>query len=215
MVSSKLFINNIMKKVDILAHNAAPYAKTNQISNNPRGNGITWTGEFLLKDAPAGIIPLKFYKVDGRFDCSYLKLISLENSPRYVTGNFICRDNKLTSLVGGPEVVGGAYNCINNMLTSLEGAPKHVETFICSNNPLISLKGVPAIITGDFVSTTIIPIWEFRWLLLSNIGGEIKVSNALMQDFFKKYQNCPPELVITAMEELFEMKQYTRKWKNY
>ena len=50
-------------------------------------------------------IPLKFGKVEGYFNFSYNKLISLEGSPKVVGGNFYCQSNKLTSLRGGPKIV--------------------------------------------------------------------------------------------------------------
>jgi hypothetical protein len=43
-------------------------------------------------------LPLKFGNVNGTFDCSANKLISLEGSPKNLNGPFICNRNKLTSL---------------------------------------------------------------------------------------------------------------------
>ena len=75
------------------------------------------------------LLPLKFNKVKGYFDCS---------------------DNILTSLEGCPKSVGGDFFCHNNKLTSLEGCPKSVKDFYCYNNQILSFKGCPENISGNF-----------------------------------------------------------------
>ena len=58
---------------------------------------------------------IQFNFVDGIFDCSENKLISLRGCPRIVTGNFLCFNNKLDSLNNCPEEVYGRFFCHGNL----------------------------------------------------------------------------------------------------
>jgi len=75
------------------------------------------------------ILPLKFGKVSGSFDCRYNYLTTLEGCPIEVSGDFYCSDN---------------------LLTSLEGCPSEVRRFLAGDNLFIDLTGCPQIINGDF-----------------------------------------------------------------
>ena len=129
-------------------------------------------GDVDLSLDKSNILPLKFNKVSGYFDCGHNKLTTLEGAPKWVGGNFYCDYNKLISLEGAPREVGGYFNCGHNQLTSLKGAPKEIgddfycqynqlttlegspkevgEIFTCYNNQLTSLKGAPKRIGGSF-----------------------------------------------------------------
>jgi hypothetical protein len=96
-------------------------------------------------------IPVRFGIVNGDFNCSNNKLVSLKGSPKSVGVSFFCHKNRLTSLEGAPQLVGKAFVCSNNILTSLEGAPQSVNgSFNCSENNLVSLKGAPEVVNGIF-----------------------------------------------------------------
>mgnify|MGYP003289903817 CR=1 FL=1 len=96
-------------------------------------------------------LPIRFIKVDGKFDCSNNYLTTLEGSPKEVGGDFWCSDNKLTNLKEAPEKVGGFFDCSYNKLTNLKGAPREVGgTFWCFRNELTSLEGAPEIVGNSF-----------------------------------------------------------------
>jgi hypothetical protein len=57
--------------------------------------------------------------VNGHFDCSENKLISLIGAPQNVKGDFSCYSNQLTNLAGCPKMVGRDFYCRRNKLTSL------------------------------------------------------------------------------------------------
>lgn len=97
------------------------------------------------------VIPFKFRRVKGYFDCEVNRLTSLENCPEIVEGSFSCKHNNLKTLEGGPTIVKGSYNCEGNRLDSLEGCPEVINgAFICFSCRLPSLKGGPKIVKGTF-----------------------------------------------------------------
>ena len=106
-----------------------------------------YLGEMKLQ-----ILPLKFGKVTGGFNCFSNALSTLEGAPHTVGGNFACgRNPELHSLVGGPSKVGGNYSCYDCTLTSLVGAPATIPgNFWCQNNALSSLVGIPETIGNLF-----------------------------------------------------------------
>ena len=82
-------------------------------------------------------IPLKFNKINGRFDCSNNRLTTLEGSPIEVNGNFLCYNNKLTSFKFAPKIIRGEFNCNCNNIKSFEYFPNFVkEDFECYANPI-------------------------------------------------------------------------------
>ena len=97
-------------------------------------------------DIHVSVLPIKFKYVKGNFNCSALRLTTLNGCPNTVEGNFSCQHNKLISLEGGPNIVNGmTYNCSHNKLTSLKGLPQSFNNeVICNNNyNLKSLEGCP------------------------------------------------------------------------
>ena len=89
--------------------------------------------------------------VDGYFNCSSNKLISLEGAPKRVLQSFSCEHNQITSLKYAPEMVGDNFNCYNNKLTNLVGAPNKIYgSFYCYNNNLTTLEGAPEYVAGNF-----------------------------------------------------------------
>ncbi|MCK9477050.1 MAG: hypothetical protein M0R46_14080 [Candidatus Muirbacterium halophilum] len=118
------------------------YNITNYTINDD--GSIDVDGDVNLKRKYLRVLPLKFRKVSGDFECSSNQLISLEGTPKSVGGNFYCSSNQLTTLEGAPQRVGGVFSCSSNQLTSLEGAPQSVGgEFSCSSNQLTSLEGGP------------------------------------------------------------------------
>jgi hypothetical protein len=82
-------------------------------------------------------IPIHFNIVDGYFDCSNNKLITLEGAPIKVDGSFNCSENQLTSLEGGPIEVGEHFNCSHNQLITLENSPSKLwGKLFCDENPI-------------------------------------------------------------------------------
>jgi hypothetical protein len=128
------------------------------------------SGDVELTNLEMTVIPFKFGKVSGDFNCGgNKKLKSLDGSPRIVGGDFICTFNNLTTLKGGPLEVNGKYFrcdqnkladlnylpkfgnpeeiiiiCSDNEIRSLEGCPRVVFELDCINNKLESLKGAPS-----------------------------------------------------------------------
>lgn len=96
-------------------------------------------------------IPLLFKHVDGYFNCSNNKLVTLEGCPESVGGSFNCSSNKLVTLNGCPKSVGDDFICSSNYLTSLEGSPKLINgSYFCSGNLLKSLEGCPESVGRHF-----------------------------------------------------------------
>ena len=85
----------------------------------------------------------------------YISNINSEKIPvqfGIVNGSFNCSYNKLISLNGCPKEVGGYFDCSNNELSSLEGCPEKVRyKFYCHSNNLTTLKYHPKIIDDDFI----------------------------------------------------------------
>ena len=97
------------------------------------------------------VLPLKFRKVSGDFECRDNQLISLVGCPQSVGGDFYCIYNQLISLEGAPQSIGGDFYCSSNQLISLEGAPQRVGgDFECGSNKLTTLEGAPQRVGGDF-----------------------------------------------------------------
>lgn len=90
-------------------------------------------------------IPFKLNRVTSHFNCSYNRLVTLDNCPRHVHGDFNCSFNFLKNLKNGPKLVSGLYLCNNNKLNSLVGAPSVVNHFNCCNNELKTLNYMPKV----------------------------------------------------------------------
>lgn len=89
--------------------------------------------------------------INGEFNCSNLKLTTLEGCPKEVKGDFFCAKNLLTDLKHCPEKIGEAFHCSFNKLTSLEGCPTIINgIFNCSKNELTNLKNGPDDVYGNF-----------------------------------------------------------------
>lgn len=103
------------------------------------------------EDLIDGKLPFKFNLVTGDFNCSGIKLESLEGCPEKVGGAFYCENNNLKSLKGGPKEVDRSFFCQKNKLETLEGSPEKIGwTFDCSHNNLTSLKGCTKEIVFNF-----------------------------------------------------------------
>jgi hypothetical protein len=110
-------------------------------------------------------LPLEFDRVDGNFNCSYNRLLTLKGSPSYIGGCFYCTQNNLRSLVGGPTTVVGDLYCINNYLESFEGFPTTIGGNIdAKNNNIKSFKGFPELHSNDIeinlVNNPLSNIWS-------------------------------------------------------
>ena len=157
----------------------------NKVTINPDGT-IDYDGNVDLESRKLTKIPLQFNHVSGSFSCSYNpELKSLIGSPKIVDGYFYCDKNpELKSLIGGPKKVLGDYLCSD-----------------CKN--LKTLKGIARFIGGDFncAYTPNLSPSEMRWILLSNINGEIETGNRIADEIFKKYHG-KKEMIGQAVKEL-------------
>ena len=105
-----------------------------------------------------------------------------------IHGNFSCSGNKLTSLRGAPRVVQGYFSCADNKLKSLHDIPKFVQgDFYCAYTHNAKKMKVPP--------------WEYRFLLFSEIQGEIETESKALDEFFRKYKN-KKSLIPQALKEL-------------
>ncbi len=96
-------------------------------------------------------IIFNFNRINGKFDISCGKLLSLKNCPNYINNDFDCSFNELISLENGPEYVGNDYLCYHNKLTTLKGCIEEVYGgFYCHNNKLTSLEFCPMDVNGNF-----------------------------------------------------------------
>lgn len=57
--------------------------------------------------------------VNGNFDISHNKIISLENSPKYVNGVFNCAQNKIKNIIGAPQIIGLHFEATCNEIESI------------------------------------------------------------------------------------------------
>ena len=98
------------------------------------------------------VLPVRFNKINGFFDCSRNQLESLEGCPKYIRNEFICNWNKLSSLKWFPLEVGAGINCSDNELISLEYAPIKVDgDFNCKNNKLKNLINGPVNVSKKYM----------------------------------------------------------------
>ncbi len=107
-------------------------------------------GNVYLAHKGLKIIPFKFGKVTGSFNCHSNELTSLEGSPYYVGSNFNCYYNRLETLKGSPVEVGKKFDCTHNNLSSLEGMPLEIgEDFEAYANPNLKELDSVSNIEGD------------------------------------------------------------------
>jgi hypothetical protein len=83
------------------------------------------------------VLPVRFGKVTGRFDCALSSLTTLKGCPHTVGNVFTCAGTDITSLVGAPTYVGNSFYCHDTHITSLAGVSKYFTKiggeFYCSN----------------------------------------------------------------------------------
>jgi len=111
----------------------------------------------------------------------------LEFQFNLIHGNFGIANTRITSLQNGPRVVEGDFDCSESKLDSLLYCPKFVQgDFYCyGNNHLLGP-------------------WEHRYLLFSEIHGNIETELPDLDLFFKRYQN-QKALIPEALKELREL----------
>lgn len=76
-------------------------------------------GNAYLRNAGLTKIPVKFNKIDGKFDCSLNELTSLKNCPNIVNGDFDFEENQITSLEYFPTHIQGKVNGSHNQITDI------------------------------------------------------------------------------------------------
>jgi len=81
-------------------------------------------GDVILMEFDLQKIPIKFNNVTGTFNCSYNRLTSLKNAPKYVGEVFTCQSNCLTSLEGFPISVGEVVVAYDNEFSSIDYLPE-------------------------------------------------------------------------------------------
>ena len=136
----KLFLEG---NSDMYIHSTCKQYSIENYTINSDGK-VDVDGDVDLRYKRLVILPFKFGKVTGEFNCRSNYLYTLEGSPDWVGGLFSCADNQLTSLNNGPKYVGQYFNCSFNKLKTLEGGPETVlDTYYCNTNKLINFKGCP------------------------------------------------------------------------
>jgi len=98
--------------------------KAGEVTVHPDGSLSVDNNVFLLKNTSS--LPIKFSRVEGRFDAGSSDLENLSNFPTYVAGDLDLRGNHLTNLIGAPSHIGDDLLLTDNPLVSLEGFPAHV-----------------------------------------------------------------------------------------
>lgn len=141
----KLFLEG---NSDMYIHSTCKQYSIENYTINSDGK-VDVDGDVDLRYKRLVILPFKFGKVTGEFNCRSNYLYTLEGSPDWVGGLFSCADNQLTSLNNGPKYVGQYFNCSFNKLKTLEGGPEVViMDYNCENNELINFKGFPEYYEG-------------------------------------------------------------------
>lgn len=104
---------------------------------------IDYDGNIDLSGRDIKEIPFKFGTVNGNFNCSNTKIISLKNSPKYINGDADFSDNNnIISLENGPIEIEGNFDCSGSRyLYTLKSGPKTVGgDYKCFRTPLLSSK---------------------------------------------------------------------------
>lgn len=120
-------------------------------------------GDVRLNEYGFDVLPFKFGRVSGEFDCSYNKLTTLEGCPYYVGGDFTVNSNqRLINLIGSPVEVGGDVECFNcNKLVSLEGMPLEIGGYFnCRYTSIEDLDSVSNI-EGEIICDDDVDISKF------------------------------------------------------
>lgn len=105
--------------------------------------------------------------------------------------------------------VGGDFEIMNSAITSLENGPVEVVGNVnVSDSKLTSLQFMPKIIGGYFIckNTEIKDPYDYRFALMSQIGGEIFISDPMINDILNDYKNDPSKnhIAIDALMEYGE-----------
>ena len=104
-------------------------------------------GNVDLSDKCLTVIPFKFSKISGYFDCSYNQLTSFNGleSLTVIGGSFWCNNNKLTSFNGldSLTVIGGGIYCSCNQLNSFNGFPLSYHGKLYLGNEMELPKELP------------------------------------------------------------------------
>jgi hypothetical protein len=120
-------------------------------------------GNVYLAHKALKIIPLKFGKVTGSFNCHTNKLKTLEGSPYYVGGSFNCSMNNLSDLIGSPGEVGGDFDCSHNNLKSINGMSLEIgKDFSCSRNRELKKLDSISNIEGTIYCDDHLDVSEFK-----------------------------------------------------
>lgn len=97
-----------------------------------------------------GVLPIKFNRVEGHFNCEENNLTSLLGCPNYVGGAFNCCNNDLKTLEHSPNYVGEDFYCVGNYISSLKGITEHINGGLyCQDNDLETLEYSPKYLRGD------------------------------------------------------------------
>jgi hypothetical protein len=78
-------------------------------------------------------LPVKFGKIAGHFNMSYVGLTSFEGFPRVIEGDCWCTENKLTSFEGAPQYIKGSFFVQDNLISLISGFPEFVGGLVNMN----------------------------------------------------------------------------------
>lgn len=106
--------------------------------------------EIIFKNLQS--LPVQFNIIEGDFNCSNNRLITLKGCPKKVYGTFSCNNNQLKTLEFGPEYVDDCFLCNDNKLKDLKYSPTFVgNQYSCDDNKITTLEDIYNItIRGEF-----------------------------------------------------------------
>ncbi len=171
----------LSEKLKKLVEDKAIISTNNQVTFNADGS-VDWNDSVIVTDKALenGKFPIKFNLIRGDFNCSNIKLSTLENSPKIVEGKFDCSNNILTSLQNSPEDVF-SFDCSSNpALTSLEGIPKIIRE---SKPDKTTIKPGHLEVILNFSNCSITSFDPLSTITTFGLGG-INCSNNKIKEFY-------------------------------
>lgn len=130
-------------------------------------------------------LPVRFRHVDGLFDISWNRLLTLEGCPDVINGSLFANKNLYTSLEGGPRIVTEAFISENGRLETLKGCPEEIgDTFQITGNSknLKEIDYLPKVVRGY--------IWTNNNYHLYHVPA-VKDGDYLFH--MNSFKNCPIE----------------------
>ena len=106
---------------------------------------VNVVGDVNLDSLKLTVLPFKFGRISGTFNCSFNKLLNTTNFPEYVGDEFYCYSSNIEDFKTMPKTVVGNINLGGNRIKSLKGWITKCDGVVLnlSSNKLINLKFYP------------------------------------------------------------------------